>query len=296
MVKNNSAQTAFGAATARLMEQYEPVETRLFTDAILSHLTSPVTDFLIGFKPIRRLMFKLFDNQTDGIYGSQVCRTRYIDEKIQAALDSGIEQILILGAGFDTRAYRMKMDAQVKVFETDLARVQQYKTEKLSKFLGALPKHVTYIPVDFNTQELADVLKENQFDFQKPTFIIWEAVTQYITADAVNKNFRFMASLPAGSSVVFTYVLESVVKKQSKIKGANELMEFFEKRNSPWLFGIEPVALPGYLKQFGLLLTEDVGANWYQQKYLGPINRKLNVTEIERAAFACTRAELQVTK
>lgn len=286
MDKNNSGQTAFGAATARLMEQYEKAEWRLFYDPVITHLTNRITVFLMGFKSVRKVMFKLFDNQTDGIYGSQVCRTRFIDEKMQAALDSGIEQILILGAGLDTRAYRMALNEQAKVFEIDLAWVQKYKTEKLKKFYGALPKQVCYAPIDFNMQAISEVLKESPFDFQKPTFIIWEAVTQYISPAAVTKTFQFISTMPAGSSVVFTYVLESVIKKESKIRGANELMAFFEKRNSPWLFGIEPNALKTYLLQFGLVLTEDVGCEYYQQKYLNPINRKLNVTEIERVTLA----------
>ena len=197
-----------------------------------------------------------------------------------------VQQILILGSGLDTRAYRFKELKSCKIFEVDLASVQDFKKAKIEKHFGSLPSNVSYVAIDFNSQTLDEVLKQNNFDYTKTTFIIWEGVTQYITKEAVERTFDFISRTAQGSSVVFTYILDSVVKKQSDIVGANELIQRFEKKNSSWQFGIEPTELKSLLEKYNLQILEDIGADYYEEKYLQPLNRQLDVTQIERAVFA----------
>ena len=148
-MKNKSGNTAFGAAAVRLIEQYEPEDKRLFEDPVIYHLTYPFLCFLLKFRFIRNYYIRLSDKIIPGIIGGQICRTKFIDEKTLSVLND-VEQILILGAGLDTRAYRLKGIAQKIVYEIDLPNVQKYKKQKLVKYLGKLPSSINYIPIDFN--------------------------------------------------------------------------------------------------------------------------------------------------
>ncbi len=213
--KNKSGDTAFGAAAIRLMEQYEPEEKRLFNDPVIYHLTYALLRSLLKFRFMRDYYIRLSDKIIPGIIGGQICRTKFIDEKTLSVLND-VEQVLILGAGLDTRAYRLKGIEQKIVYEIDLPNVQQYKKQKLVKYLGELPPSVNYIPIDFNKTKTETVLDNSFFDFNKRTLVIFEAVTQYITADAVDETFKFISKLPNNSYLLFTYVLKDVIERKTE--------------------------------------------------------------------------------
>jgi methyltransferase (TIGR00027 family) len=269
-----------------MIEQYQPEGMRLFDDPIIRHVLPGFVVLLTKPKFIRNGMIKLFDKWTQGVYGWLVCRTRYMDDQTQTLVNKGVHQILILGAGLDTRAYRIKGIEKTSLFEVDLASVQEYKKKKIKRALGGIPAHVKYAPIDFNLQTIGETLQKNQFDFSKPVFIIWEGVTQYITKEAVEKVFEFFSELATGSYIVFSYVLESVINKKSEIPGANKLVKLTEKTNAPWLFGIESIDIIPWLEKYKLSLIEDIGAVYCKEKYLQPIHRHLDLTEIERVVFA----------
>ncbi len=229
---------------------------------------------------------KMFDKSTKGIYGLLVCRTKFIDEKLIEALKNGAQQVVILGAGMDTRPYRIEGINTVKVFEVDMSSVQNVKMKMVQKHFGLLPPNITYVPIDFNSQSIEDVLKASKFDFTKTTFTICEGVTQYITKDAVDNIFNLVSKMAAGSSIAFTYVLESVINRTSTIEGAKEIMDYSKKKNWQWQFGIEPGNMVDFLKKYNLQLAQDVGADYYQGKYLQPIGRQLFVSEVERVVLA----------
>src|SRR2546423_15631839 len=103
MAKRSIGNTALGAAVCRLIEQYQPEKTRLFYDPVVKGLVGTPIRVLMQFKSMRNFTIKQTDAFTPGIYGAQICRTRFIDEAVQTALSQGIGQVVILGAGFDTR-------------------------------------------------------------------------------------------------------------------------------------------------------------------------------------------------
>jgi methyltransferase (TIGR00027 family) len=285
MAKQSVGRTALGAAVCRLIEQYEPAETRLFNDPVVKDLVGAPIRVMIRSAAMRNFTVKQTDAVAEGIYGAQVCRTRYIDDAVQAALSEGIDQLVILGAGLDTRAYRLPEIDRVKVFEVDLPSVQNDKKKKLQKALGRLPENVTFIPIDFDTQSLEDVFAGTSFDPSKPAVFIWEGVTQYITEEAVRRTLAFVGKAAPGSILVFTYVLKSIIERRSDIPGADHMMDVVSKQ-SPWIFGLEPSNVQAFLKPFHLSLVADVGNANYQEKYLQPLKRTLIVSEGERIAHA----------
>ena len=282
-MKNKSGNTAFGAAAVRLIEQYEPEDKRLFNDHVVYHLTYPFLRFLLKFKFMRDYYIRLSDKIIPGIIGGQICRTKFIDDKTLSVLKD-VEQILILGAGLDTRAYRLKGIEQKIIFEIDLPDVQQYKKQKLVKYLGKLPISVNYIPIDFNKTKTETALDNSSFDFNKRTLVIFEAVTQYITADAVDEVFKFISKLPNNSYLLFTYVLKDTIER--KTESAKKLMDWSEKKKYPFIFGIDPLEIASFLRNYNIEIVEDVGTEFYQEKYLKPINRDIIILEGERTNFS----------
>ena len=202
MTKNKSGETAYGAAIGRLIEQYQPDNSRLFNDKLIKDFLPRAFTVFMKLPLLRKWMTSAFDKQTKGIFGGLICRTKYIDEKTLFETKN-VQQILILGSGLDTRAYRFKELKSCKIFEVDLASVQDFKKAKIEKHFGSLPSNVSYVAIDFNSQTLDEVLKQNNFDYTKTTFIIWEGVTQYITKEAVESELSKLSELEKEKVVPF---------------------------------------------------------------------------------------------
>lgn len=285
MASPGVGNTALGAAVCRLIEQSQPDNQRLFNDPVVQYLVSPALRLMMRFGPMRNLTFNQTEAAGKGIYGGQVCRTRYIDEVVQSALSQGITQLVILGAGLDSRPYRLPGIERVKVYEVDLASVQNAKKVNLEKHFSRLPANVTFVPIDFDTQTLETVFVDSTLDRSKPTVFIWEAVTQYISADAVRQTLSFIGKSAPDSVLVFTYVLKSVIERRSTVLDADKMMDRVQK-TAPWIFGLEPSEVRAFLQPFHLQVQSDVGSTDYQTKYLQPLKRTLHVSEMERTVHA----------
>jgi len=285
MAKQTVGRTALGAAVCRLIEQYQPVETRLFNDPVVKGLVGAPVQMMMSLANLRKFTVQQTDSVGKGIFGAQICRTRYIDDTVQAALSKGIDQLVILGAGLDTRPYRLAGVEYVKIYEVDLPAVQNDKKKKIQNYLGQLPKWVTYIPIDFEIQTLATVFAGSSFDQSRPAVFVWEGVTQYISAEAVSQTLVFVGKSAPGSLIVFTYVLKSVIERRSNIPGAEHMLDVVAQQ-SLWIFGLEPASIPAFLGPFHLALITDVGAANYQEIYLKPLGRELSVSQVERIVHA----------
>jgi methyltransferase, putative, TIGR00027 family len=286
MAKQSVGNTALGAAICRLIEQYQPKETRLFNDPLVKDLVGAPIQVLMQFASMRNLTMQQMDAITPGIYGVQISRTRFIDDAVQDALSRGIGQVVILGAGLDTRPYRLAGMERVKAFEVDLPSVQEEKKKKLQKRFGHLPEHVAFIPIDFDTQSLEAVFTGTTFDPASLAVFVWEGVTQYLSEEAVRQTLAFVGTSAPGSILVFTYILKSLIERRSGIPGADKMMDRMAEQGSPWLFGLEPASVASFLGPFHLRLLADVGSADYQANYFKPMKRELVVSEMERIAQA----------
>jgi methyltransferase (TIGR00027 family) len=286
MAKQGVGNTALGAAVCRLIEQSQPERAQLFNDPTVKDLVGTPIRVLMQFACMRNFTIKRTDAILPGTYGAQICRTRFIDDAVQDALSQGIKQLAILGAGFDTRPYRLAGMEHVRVFEVDLPSVQEDKKKRLQKHFGRLPEHVTFVPIDFSTQSLEAVLTKTAFDPSTPAAFVWEGVTQYLSEEAVRQTLAFVGKSAPGSILIFTYVLKSVIERRSDIPGADNMMDYVAKNNIPWIFGLEPSHVPSFLKPFHMNPTADVGNADYQARYLKPLGRALVVTEAERIVQA----------
>lgn len=279
-----------GTSSTRVIELYYPEDKRLFDDPFaLQLLPFGWRVFIrLAFLPgLRGMVLALRERRMPGSLGAILCRTRYIDDVLKRSLEAGIDQLVILGAGFDSRAYRIDGIENVRVFEADLPGIGKLKKKRLEKVLGAVPENVTLVGIDFDRQSLSDVLRAAGFQPGKRTLFIWEGVTQYLTAEAVSSTLEFVSSASgAGSAIVFTYVRRGIIDGTDRPEWMQGFLAFAERIGSPLVFGLNPAELEPYLFDRGLRLIDDVGATEYQELYLKPLGRELSVFEGERAAFA----------
>lgn len=132
-------------------------------------------------------------------------------------------------------------------------------------------------------------MKSSSFDEDQPAVFVWEAVTQYLTDEAVAQTLTFIGKCAKGSLAVLTYVLRWIIEHPERDKEAMALKRLSKSKMAPFIFGLEPAELPEYLKRFGLHMIEDVGAEYYQKNWLAPMGRKLDVTFGERICLAVVR-------
>jgi len=281
-----------GVATSstRVIELYYPEEKRLFDDPLVIKLLPFGWRVFVrlAFLPgLRGAVLALRERRMPGSLGGILCRTRYIDDVLKRSLEEGLDQLVILGAGFDSRPYRIAGMDQVWVFEVDLPGTEELKKTRLEKVLGAVPENVSLVGIDFDRQNLDDVLSAAGFQKGKRTLFIWEGVTQYLTAEAVSGTLEFVSSASgAGSAIVFTYVRQGIIDGTDRPEWMQGFLSFAERVGSPLVFGLNPAELESYLFDRGLTLVEDAGAADYKERYLKPLGRELSVFEGERAVFA----------
>ena len=231
--------------------------------------------------------WSLVDGHWTGPRTTVAVRTRYIDDVLDEALRRGVEQVVILGAGFDARAYRIPRIERTRVFEVDHPATQSRKKDVLTRRLGALPAHVSLVPADFATRTLDEVLLVAGFRRERQTFFICEGVTHYLSASAVDALFRHVAGSAVGSRMVFTYIHRGMLDGSVAFRGAADTLATVRRVGEPYTFGLDPAELAPYLTARDLRLVEDVGASEYRERYLAPRGRGGEApAEFQRAALA----------
>lgn len=290
MKEDQASRTAEYVALFRAIESGRPPSKRLFNDPLAISFLRPSLRLLVHLsRPpfVGKIIPFLID--TKGAIGARpagIARTRLIDEKLIEAIKKGTRQIVILGAGYDTRAYRIEGIEQAEVFELDHPNTSKAKREKLKKQLGILPNRVNFVPADLNHQSLEDVLAATSFNRELKTFFIWEGVTNYLTAAAVDAAFRSMRKLATNVTIVFTYVDKAVIENSERFEGTAELKQVLADAGERWTFGFNPADLKAYLAERRLSLLEDIGSVTFRRHYFGNDSRQLRGYEFYRVALA----------
>ena len=225
----------------------------------------------------------ILDAVWPGARTSAIARTRFIDDRLRRALQDGYSQVVILGAGFDSRACRLAELASLNVVEVDHPATSR---EKRRAFGNGLPPNVQFLEIDFNTEGLQDAMKRVVFDPLAPTVVIWEGVTNYLTEGAVNSTFQSLKAIWARCLVLFTYIDKVVLEGGTSFDGTSSVRGRLKKVGEQWTFGFDPAALPDYLRSHGFRLLEDVGSVEYRKAYLPNRWRFLRGYEFYRIAVA----------
>jgi methyltransferase (TIGR00027 family) len=204
-------------------------------------------------------------------------RTHYIDAALKKAAADGATQAVVLGAGFDSRAYRFRTShPQVRFFEVDLPATIEAKKKRIAEALGGLPDYVRYAPIDFNTQKLEDVLFPLGYDARQRTFFLLEGVVMYVVEPGNAATFDFIrANSAPGSVVVYDYVLRQVIEGKTKnYYAATYLAYAVERQGEPYIFGWTPPEAAAWVKKRGFRVVEDVDHKELTRRHLTGSNGK----------------------
>ena len=193
-----------------------------------------------------------------GIYEYVIARTKYIDVVFQEALEEKLAQILIFGAGFDTRALRfVHLSSHTRIFELDAAPTQQAKIGQYRKRHLDLPPNLTFIPIDFNKEVLSKKLIQAGFKQGVRSLVILEGVLMYLTPGAVDKTMRTIRDfIGHGSRVVFDFVHQSVLDERNSQREEMEIKKVVADAGEQWQFGIETGKVADFLKNYDLNLVD----------------------------------------
>ena len=286
---SNAAKTGSGPTFLVALEQYEPPAKRIIHDDLAVKVLPRRERFFLQLTRsswLRNWMLNLFEKQVKGATSAFLCRKRYIDETIVAAAKNGsVAAIVNLGAAFDTRAYRLPALATIPTWEVDQPINIEAKRNGVHNTLGAIPPHVTLVPINFITQELGAVLNQYGYVADKKTFFIWEAVSQYLTESAVRQTFTLFAKAPTGSQLTFTYVLKDFIEGKN-LYGEAKMYERMLIKDKTWHFGFDPAEVADFLGEYGWRLIEDLSYEELNHRYAKAIGRNLPSMKIERMVYA----------
>ena len=236
---------------------------------------------------INGLLERSIDGRYPGARSSGVARTRLIDDWLVAEIDRGLDQLVILGAGFDSRCLRLSQLASMPVFELDQIAVLRSKECALRRSNVVLPDNLHAVAIDLLREEITPKLLESGFRRNPRTVVLWEGVTNYLQHDAVRGVFDTFAQLGAlGSSIIFTYIHKGVLDSRFEAVGLERLRRRLARWGEPWTFGFYPEELPGVVSAWGYELHNDVGATDYRRLYLGKRADALTGYEFYRVAKA----------
>jgi methyltransferase (TIGR00027 family) len=244
------SRTALAAAFHRAAHQVLE-QGRIFSDPLALRIVGEDADSVVKWAeedPSRRRM-RIFI----------AVRTRFAEDALAAAVERGVSQLVVLGAGLDTYAYRCAMRDRLRIFEVDHPATQAWKRQRLAEAEIPLPASLTFAAIDFERQTLAEALAAAGFDPTRPTFFTWLGCVPYLTEEAVWSTLGFIAGTAHVAHVVFDYA-------DPPDSLAPEMRDWHDRRaarvaglGEAWLSYFEPDQLRTRLLSLGFSEVEDLG-------------------------------------
>ncbi|BBZ74521.1 SAM-dependent methyltransferase [Mycobacterium paraseoulense] len=287
MARNPAAQTAFGPMVLAAVEHNEPPDRRLVDDDLAElFLPAPLRWLVAATRvaAVRRLMIRGSEWTGRGLWANLACRKRFIGDKLADALD-GIDAVVILGAGLDTRAYLLTRQVRIPVFEVDLPVNVARKVQTVRRVLGGPPMSVRLVALDLERDDLLTALAEHGYHTDYRAFFICEGVTQYLTEATVRRTLEGLRAAAPGSHLVFTYVRRDFIDGTNRY-GTRTLYRSVRQRRQLWHFGLQPDEVGAFIGEYGWRLLEQAGPDELLQRYVEPTGRKLTASQLEWSAYA----------
>ncbi len=202
-------------------------------------------------------------------------RSRFAEDELTRAVESGVPQqrvaqYVILGAGLDTFAYR-NPHPHLRVFEIDHPATQAWKREQLQEAGIPIPPSLTFVPVDFEHQTLANALAHSGLNTNAPTFFSWLGVTPYLTREACMTTLSVIAKMPPGSGVVFDFAIDPALLNAGQRQALDALSKRVAAAGEPFQLFFDPAKLQHELKTLGFHRTEflqstQINARYFQDR------------------------------
>jgi methyltransferase (TIGR00027 family) len=213
-------------------------------------------------------------------------RTRFVEDAVAHAIEEGIGQYVILGAGLDSFAYRRSdLGGRLRTFEVDRAASQAWKRRRLREMGVTVPDSVSFVPLDHETDDLRDGLIRAGFDPSSPAIVSAIALTQYLAHPAIERILKLVASFPSGSRLVVTYVVPATELGETAAAGLAWTLAQAAERGERFLSLFSPVEFEELLARAGFSRVAEAGPRELLQMYLAD-RPDAQLTGIERLATA----------
>jgi methyltransferase (TIGR00027 family) len=279
------SRTAKYMALFRALESARPAGERMFEDRAAASFLRPTlraVALAARFPPAHSLIVAFVDHRWPGPRLSGVVRTRVIDDFVTGAMQAGCTQLVLLGAGYDTRATRLPAAAASTVFEIDHPVTQARKRA----VLGQVSKRIRYVPLDFESHALRPALIDAGLDRKQRTCILWEGVFSYLTPEAIDATLTALIEVCApGSQILLTYVDQRFLDTASPHPEA--WLTAVRDAGEPFQTGIDPIQAPAFFAERNLTLLGDESTT--------QAARRLGVPEAHRIPDMYRLATLQIT-
>lgn len=279
MAQQAAIRSAETLAALRALAVHETGLAIRCEDRFAKHFLGVKGRILLGLAP-QPVLKTLLHAAAPGSYCYAIARTRHFDETLLSALRSGVEQVVLLGAGYDSRPFRFERELTgVRVFEIDHPGTQARKKRILERAAARIPANLTHIEVDFTRVSFQTALAEHGFSLARKTLFLWEGVSYYLPRPVVEDVLDFVGSCAAGSSIVFDYALESFVQGDIGTYGGKQVARWLKKIGEPFLFGLHPAETAAFLAKRNLRVISDLGPAELEVSYLAtPRNTTLGKT------------------
>jgi len=290
MRKSDPRKMALQIAGLRANETHLPEEERVFEDPYAEYFfPENVRKMARNVDWVKSERAK-YEAIMPGVNGAIAARIRYMDEKVSDAVGSGFRQMIIVGAGYDTRAYRIRgVREKLMVFEVDHPATQRVKKETIREIFGDLPAHVAYVPMVFGEDRLDEKLSESGCDSTRKTLFIAEGLLMYLPPPAVDGLLTYIRSnSAAGSSLVADVFDTTVVDGTSPLKEARMLRKFVESEGSPLRFGIPDGTVETFFKQRGFNAVIRTTPEQCKRTYFSSASLDRNVSPMFQFVYAAT--------
>ncbi|KQW49516.1 hypothetical protein ASC77_12040 [Nocardioides sp. Root1257] len=257
MREGEPSRTAFGAATYRAVHQ-DVDGGRIFRDPLAWRILGLDREATLAEpEATARPRLRVFI----------AARHRFAEDSLAAAVERGTAQVVVLGAGLDTFAYRNPF-AGTRVFEVDFPATGAWKRERLADAGIEVPENVAYVGVDFETDDLVARLAEAGFDDSAPAFFLWLGVVPYLSEEAVTATLRAIASVPGGE-VVLDYTNPAHQLRLTAQGDRADLIARVAEVGEPLSDGLETEALHALLAELGFTEVEDLDRPQIRERFLG---------------------------
>jgi methyltransferase (TIGR00027 family) len=249
-----ASRTALSVAALRAYHQTHDGSPKILDD--------PIAARIIDSRAMAAIMASR-NPWTEALRLHVLVRSRFAEERLESAVARGVRQFVVLGAGYDTFAYRQPAWAQaLRIFEVDHPASQNAKRERLAAAHIELPPNLTFAPVDFERTSLADGLREAGFDTTVPTFFSWLGVMMYLDLPAIDAVFDYVAALPPSSEIAFTYARPGRwFSVESPIAAAAAAV------GEPWKTRFAPSVLAARLRSHGFAQVDFLDVRDANERY-----------------------------
>ena len=280
-MRSDYSRTAEGMLILRAIEQYLPENRRIIDDPYAAQLLINSQYRMIAASSVLSQMLSGFLKfWAPGGQEMLTIRPRLVDDYARELAAKGLDQIVLLGAGFDTMALRLKNELRgCRIFEVDHPATQVEKVRGMNRI--GKPGNLVFVAVDFEKDDFVEQLKGAGFDPALRTFIVWVGVSYYLRPQTVEQTLSRIAALGGpGTRLAWDYMLADVVDGSSKNLDALDKRWRVAALGEPWLFGLKPEDIPGYLDRFGFRLIRDYESLELQQLYCPDRRRPMSYVRI----------------